>query len=305
MNPAFLTDEDRDALQTARSGAATDEGDEPDSPDSGGKDPAEKATDQAAGQKDTDDDVASLQKRLIDTDKERTRKSQESQFLKTRLTELDPYIKLGIEVAKNPKALALVQKVLSGQDLSPAETAAASKAMGDAAAAGVKAGLTPEQFLERVNQTVDSAVQRKLDLHTATSRKAQKLEARAAKELPHFDSLQEHPGFLGMVDAFHTAIANGTEVVPEGEDEHFHALKMAHDVMIASNPAYIKAVKALGVEEGKKSVAKKLAAAGPGGGASRGDAKVDESKISQAEKDRLGMIRAWVRGGGKRLPSAR
>jgi len=101
------------------------------------------------------------------------------------------------------------------------------------------------------------------------------------------------------------AIDNGTLLVPEGEDPNYFAMAKAHDVMIATNPDYIKAIHSAGVAKGKKSTAKKLAAAGPTG-SSRGSTQAKSGELSQDQKDRVGMLQAYLKGGtGRRLPGAR
>lgn len=252
-----------------------------------------------------DDEVKALQKRLLESDKDRTRRAQEVQFLKGKLTELDPYTRLGLAIEQHPGAYEAVQKVLSGEQLTPAE----KKSVSDTAEAS---GLSAKQLMAQVSRMMQSEreairkdVRDTLAAHEYAVREFEKLSARARKELPNFDALQEHPGFLGWVGTMQAAIKNGTQLVPEGVDENFYALKLAHDAMIASNPEYIELVRKVGVKQGKESVAKKMAAAGPGS-ASRGSTSTKTGSVDQGAKDRLGMLRAWHgNNSARRLPGAR
>jgi hypothetical protein len=245
-----------------------------------------------------DVEVRKLQERLIASDKDRTRRAQEVQFLKGKLTELDTYTRLGIAIQENPKAYAAVQKVMAGQDL----TAGEEKAV---AGAATQQGMTPAKFMTDVRRQVREEVQNSLASHTYATREFAKLESRAKKELPHFDQLSEHPSFLGWVRATHQAIDEGSQIVPDGEDKNFYALKLAHDVMITSNPDYVEMVRKVGVKQGKESVAKKLAAAGPGA-TSRGSTESKTGKMTADQSDRVNMLRAWHGNNtARRLPSAR
>ena len=213
-----------------------------------------------------DDDVAALQERLLVSDKDRTRRAQESAFLKGKLGELDPYIQLGIAVKENPQLSAYVDQVLKGEPVTQAQQKA-----GDQASKSM--GMTPEVFLDtvvkQVSQKVTKDVQQTMDANTTAARQWDKIDTRARKELKHYDQLQQHPAYLGWVSAMNQAIDNGTLLVPDGENPNYHAIAKAHDVMIATNPEYITAVHDAGVTKGKKSNAKKMAGAGPTG-SSRG-----------------------------------
>lgn len=245
-----------------------------------------------------DVEVKKLQERLLASDRDRTRKSQEVSFLKGKLTELDSYTRLGIAIQENPKAYAAVQKVMAGGEL----TAADEKAV---AGAATGQGMTPAKFMADVRKQVREEVQNSLSSHTYATREFAKLETRAKKELAHFDQLSEHPSFLGWVRATHQAIDEGSQLVPEGEDKNFFALKLAHDVMITSNPDYVEMVRKVGVKQGKESVAKKLAAAGPGT-SSRGSTDSKAGKMTPDQNDRVNMLRAWHGNNtARRLPGAR
>lgn len=249
-----------------------------------------------------DDDVAALQGRLLASDKDRTKRAQEAAFMKGKLTELDPFIQLGIAVRENPQLNAYVDAVLQGQE----PTGGQAKEAGKVAKA---AGMTPDQFLQTVVQQVTSnvtqQVQQTLQSDAAASRQFGKIDKRAREELKHYDALQQHPAFLGWVSSMNMAIDNGTLLVPDGEDPNYHAIAKAHDVMIATNPDYIKAVHSAGVKKGKASTAKKLAGAAVSG-SSRGSTQVKPGELTQDQKDRVGMLQAYLKGGtGRRLPGAR
>lgn len=249
-----------------------------------------------------DDDVSALQERLLVSDKDRTKRAQEAAFLKGKLGELDPYIQLGISVADNPQLHAYVDRVLKGEPVTPAQQKAGDKA-------AKSAGMTPETFLDtvvnKVSDKVTQNVQQTMDSNAAASRQFNKIDSRARKELKHYDQLQQHPAFLGWVSSMNLAIDNGTLLVPDGENPNYYAIAKAHDVMIATNPDYIKAVHQAGVKKGKTSTAKKIAGAGPTG-SSRGSTQVEGKDLSQDQKDRVGMLQAYLKGGtGRRLPGAR
>lgn len=312
VNQAFLTGDEKNEVEEsstsdesnalgqllgddkpAEEGASTEEADPADGDDQGQAPLVEQ---------EVDGDVAALQERLLASDKDRTKRAQESAFMKGKLQELDPYIQLGINVKENPELHALVNRVLAGEPITQGQAAAGKKA-------AKAAGMTPETFLatvvDQVSQKVTQNVQSTLQSDAAASRQFGKIDARARKELEHYDAVQQHPAFLGFVNAINMAIDNGSMLVPEGEDANYYGLAKAHDMMIATNPDYIKAVHSAGVKKGKKSTAKKLAAAGPTG-SSRGSTQVKSGELSQDQKDRVGMLQAYLKGGtGRRLPGAR
>lgn len=313
VNPAFLEMDDQNAVEDSTLDDAPDaleqmlSADNPTEEDDDVvedvDDPADGGDDQELVDAEVDDDVAALQERLLESDKDRTKRAQESAYLKGKLSELDPFIQVGIAVRENPQLSAYVDAVLSGRQPTQKEQAAGDKAAS-------KAGMSPEEFLaaveQRVSARVSQQVQQTLDSQAAASRHWDKIDTRARKELKHYDAVQKHPAFLGWVSAMNQSIDNGTLLVPEGEDPNYFAIAKAHDVMIATNPDYIKAVHSAGVKKGKKSVAKKLAGAGPGASASRGSTAPTGKKLTQDEKDRVSMLRAFLKGGtGRRLPGAR
>lgn len=314
VNPAFAELDSKNAVEDPS---------DPNEPDvleqvleEGGKPAAEEGTQEegveptdgdgesqaGSAKQEVDDDVAALQGRLLESDKDRTRRAQESAFLKTKLTELDPYIQTGIAVRDNPELHAYVERILAGEPVTPTQQVAAAK--------GAKAqGLTPEQFLNtivaQVTEKVTNGIQRTMDSNSAASRQFNKIDTKARKELKHYDKIQQHPAYMGTVSAVNVAIDNGSMLVPEGEDPNYFALKEAHDIMIARNPEYISAVHDAGVKKGKASNAKKMAGAGPSG-ASRGSTQVKSQDMSQEQKDRVGILQAYLKGGtGRRLPGAR
>lgn len=240
------------------------------------------------------DDVVALQKRLVLGDKARAKMAQENAFIKTKIQELDPYIKVGMAVLGNKRAAQAVQKIMAGED--------PTKAEGEALAnVAEKQGIDPGQLLLNVRQTVQDELSR----HTMARRQWEKLEKRASKELPHFTDISDHPEYLAYVSIVHDAIDSQTLEVPEGEDRQFFALQKAHDIMVASKPEYIEAVRKLGEKQGRESTAKKLAAAGPSG-SSRGSTDAKGRKLSTEEEDRLAIVKAFHgRSGNRRLPSAR
>lgn len=296
INPAFgVLDEENEVQESEAPAPAAEEQSE----EVSGRSTSEEKTSDGAGEGSLDADVVALQKRLIDSDKTRAKVVQERAQLRNKLVELDPFIKLGISVTKNPRAYQAVQKILSGQDITEAEAGSVDRA-------AASQGMSPQRLLAEVNRLVQEGVSTQLNAHTAATRSWTKLENRARKELVHFDALQEHPDYLAHVDLVQEGIDRGTFEVPDGEDRNFFALSKAHDLLVASKPDYIEAVRKLGVEQGKTSVAKKLAAAGPNG-ASRGSANAGgETKLSSDEQGRINMIRAWTGASSKhRLPSAR
>ena len=292
-NPAIVDSDDANNSPTLEQMIGT----EP--PAEEGETPTEDGNQKVA--KEVDGDIADLQGRLLASDKDRTRRAQETALIKNRLAELGPSIDLGIQVQNNPQLLALVERVLKGEPITQAQEKAGNKAAKDA-------GMTPETFLQtvtnQVSQQVTANVQDMLQRDAAASRQFKNIEAQAQKELPHFDAVQKHPGFLGYVQAVNHAIDSGSELVPEGVDKSYHALHKAHDMLIASNPDYIKAVHAAGVKKGKKSLASKMEGAGPQG-ASRGSTQAQSNELTQDEKDRIGMLQAYRGKATRRLPGAR
>ena len=312
VNPAFLDMDDQNAVEEPSTPDAPDAGELVGLEDNSAvevedqeevDEPTDEGDQQELVESEVDDDVAALQERLLASDKDRTKRAQENALIKNRLNELDPYIQLGIAVRENPQLNAYVHAVLKGEQPTAGQQKAADKA-------GKAAGMTPDQFLQTVVQQVSAnvtqQVQQTLQSDAAAARQFDKIDKRARKELKHYDALQQHPAFLGWVSSMNLAIDNGTLLVPEGEDPNYHAIAKAHDVMIATNPDYIKAVHNAGVKKGKKSVAKKMAGAGPQG-SSRGSTKVKgDRELTQDEKDRVSMLQAYLKGGtGRRLPGAR
>ena len=246
------------------------------------------------------DDVEALRARLVQADQDRTRRAQEAAFLKGRLQELDPYARLGVAISQDPKLMSYVEKVMRGEEPTAGEGKAVSQAAG-------KAGISPDQFIDAIVDAVDQRVSARMGSQAAAERRFAQIETKARKELEHYEVLQRNPAFVGYVKAMNVAIDNGSLEVPSGEDPNYFAIKEAHDLMIAKNPDYIKAVHNAGVEKGKKSVADKIAGAGPNG-TSRGSVPDNQSsaKLDEGDKDRLNMVQAWLRGSsGRRLPSAR
>ena len=307
VSSAFTTLDAQNAIEEPSAPEAPDaleqvlEGDTP--AEEGGQeeaDPTDGDGQQQAleSESEVDDDVAALQERLLASDKDRTKRAQEAAFLKGKLGELDQFIQLGISVADNPELHAYVNRTLKGEPTTVAQQKAG-------AAAVKKSGMTPEVFMNNIVQQVSQKVTQDLDANAAAARQFNKMDARAHKELKHYDAVQKHHKFLGILSAMNMAVDNGTLLVPEGEDPNYYAMAQTHDVIIASEPDYIKAVHEAGVKKGKKSTAKKMAGAGPTG-SSRGSTQVEGKDLSQDQKDRVGMLQAYLKGGtGRRLPGAR
>lgn len=240
-----------------------------------------------------DPELDALQKKLFASDSDRAKLKRDMAETKKRLSELAPLIDLGAAVQNDPELARAVRARLAKG------TPKQQKAAG--------AGMDSPQFLNALRQIVREETDSAISTRVEVNRRLNSYDARAKQELPNFETISKHPEYLAHLTAWNNVVhSDEFEVPAEYADEpEFYAMKQAYNSMLAGNPEYQKAAKGATAKKVRENLEKKAAAASIGGGSKTTNVG-EKQKLSQEEKDRVGILSAY-RGWGRarKIPGGR